>query len=1468
MMMNTPSTILRALALSLALLTGTFAPSVCGQQTTRAAEPDHSGVPGVVITHRPASSGVYIGSPGIVVLPNGDYLAKHDEFGPKSHERTHAVTHVYRSQDRGESWEHLAKVDHIFWSTIFVHNDAVYMIGTTATHRHGHCVIRKSTDNGRTWSEARDENTGLLFSDLSYHTAPVPVVIHNGRIWRAMEDEKSGGGWGHMFRAFVMSAPVDADLLKASSWSMSKPLPREERYLQGAMRGWLEGNAVVSPDGGIVDILRVNGEAGTKVVGKAALIEISEDGKTASFDPETGFIDFPGGAKKFTIRFDPESKAYWALTNPVTSPTDRDAGSVRNTLALLYSKDLRNWETASILLELPDVEKHALQYPDWVFDGDDIIAAIRTAFDDGLGGAHRAHDANYLTFHRFKNFRTLAAATDEQDNTNPQANDVPPAAGPATLETSLLTEDPAMLAQDARAKGDAARGAVLFHQPYMSCTKCHAVGDDNRPLGPDLTRFEKPATAEYLVQSLLRPSTVIRQGFETVVIVTNDGKSITGVLEKDTPEAIVLRDPSQEGKPLHVPREEIDESMASPTSLMPTGLVNQLTNRQQFLDLVAYLVEIAEKGPARALELQPPASLIAKLVIPEYESHIDHAGLLSDLNGDSFKRGEAIYTRLCANCHGTHDAPGSMPTSLRFAKGAFKNGADPHSMYQTLTRGFGLMPAQTWMVPQQKYDVIHYIREAYLKKNNPSQYIAADKAYLATLPQGDTRGPEPSNIEPWSLMDYGPSLVHTYEIGTGGKNIAYKGIAVRLDRGPGGISQGRHWMIFDHDTLRMAAAWSGKGFIDWQGIQFNGRHGIHPRVVGSVAAETGNGPGWANPETGSFEDPRIQGRDDKHYGPLPRDWAHYKGLYHHGSQVVISYTVGQAEILESPGYTVHESHPDEPIYARTLNVGQSPHDLVARIAAADGKTAVALSVDRSSGKAAELLTRDGFHLVRIPSDQTPIKLTVYISAGNKNALASVANEAASPFDLTAWTTGGPVSWPGTLQTEVQAGNDEGPFAADVLTEPSKNPWNCQMRLTGLDFFADGNRMAVCSWDGDIWIVEGFETNAPMSQKLTWRRIASGLFQPLGLKILDGKIFVTCRDQIAVLHDLNDDGQIDFYQNFNNDHQVTEHFHEFAMGLQVDEAGNLYYAKSARHALPALVPHHGTLLRVSPDGTRTDIVANGFRAANGVCLNPDGSFFVTDQEGHWTPKNRINRVREGGFYGNMYGYHDVTDTSDEAMEQPLCWITNAFDRSPAELLWVDSENWGPLNGSLLNFSYGYGKVFLVPHEEIGDQMQGGMIELPLPQFPTGIMRGRFHSGDGHLYACGMFAWAGTQQQPGGLYRIRATGKPMHLPKGLHAAKDRLTVEFTEPLDAETASDPTRWAIKVWSLKRTKGYGSKHFDEHALTVSDVELSQDGRTATLVLPDLAPTWCMEVKYNLKSADGESFSGVIHNTIHRLAE
>ncbi|MFC1758848.1 heme-binding protein, partial [Planctomycetota bacterium] len=287
-----------------------------------------------------------------------------------------------------------------------------------------------------------------------------------------------------------------------------------------------------------------------------------------------------------------------------------------------------------------------------------------------------------------------------------------------------------------------------------------------------------------------------------------------------------------------------------------------------------------------------------------------------------------------------------------------------------------------------------------------------------------------------------------------------------------------------------------------------------------------------------------------------------------------------------------------------------------------------------------------------------------------------------------------------------------------------------------------------------------------------------------------------------------------------------------------------------------------------DGLKTDILAKGFRAANGVCVNPDGSFIVTDQEGHWNPKNRINWVHEGGFYGNMMGYHDVTDSSDDAMQQPLCWITNSFDRSPSELLWANSKAWGPLDGTLLNLSYGYGKVYVVPHEEINGQMQGGMCQIPISQFPTGVMRGRFHPDNGQLYCCGMFAWAGTQHQPGGFYRVRYTGKPVHLPVSLSATETGMKITFSGRLARESATDVSNYEVNTWDLKRTKNYGSDHHNERPLLIEAATLSPDHKTVFLKLPDIAPTWCMEITFKIRGENGEIVDNMIHNTIHNLRD
>jgi len=830
-----------------------------------------------------------------------------------------------------------------------------------------------------------------------------------------------------------------------------------------------------------------------------------------------------------------------------------------------------------------------------------------------------------------------------------------------------------------------------------------------------------------------------------------------------------------------------------------------------------------------------------------------HADMIRKGNGDTMQRGKLIYTTLCATCHGTSTQEGSMPTSRKFHKEMLKNGTDPFRLFQTVSQGYGQMMPLPIPVGD-RYAVLQYLREEILRRDNPSQYFKVDEAYLASLPWPMRTLAKAAVVDqsPFYLkMDFGPTLQWTYQVSP--DNIAYKGIAVRLDPGLGGISKGRAWMLYDHDTMRVAAAWSGEGFVDWKGIAFDGSHQTHTSIAGDIAWENPTGPGWADPVSGKWEDPREPGRDGKRYGPMPRPWMQYRGTYLHGDRAVISYTVGSTAVLDSPGIV---SGRNAPAFKRTLNFGPSSQLLSLRVAPAEAGCAL-------RGEGGTLVVQNGFTVLQLPPSGSPRSLCLYTAKAGTAGLDALAKEDAASLDLSPLTKGGPARWPETVVTEVTTAKTGGPFSVDTLTLPDTNPWQSMLRVGAFDFLPDGKSAALCTWNGDVWTVSGLGEKPSF---LTWRRIASGLFQPLGLKVVRGDIFLTCRDQIAVLRDRNGDGEADFIECFNNDAQVTEHFHEFAMGLQTDEAGNFYYAKSACHAKPAVVPQHGTLLRVSADGSHTDILANGFRAANGVCLNPDGSFFVTDQEGHWTPKNKINHViPDGGFYGNMLGYSAVTDRSDSAMRQPLCWITNAMDRSPAELIWVPAGVWGHLGGALLNTSYGYGQLYIVPHESSGNVWQGGVMELPIPNFPTGIMRARFHPGEGQLYTSGCAVWASNCQTPGGFFRVRYNGEPVHLPIAVHARPDGMALSFSNPIDPKAATETSRYEFKTWHLARTQNYGSEHLGEKSSRVLEATLLNP-TTVLLKIENFAPVQCYALGFNLLDPEGKEFTGNLHGTIHQL--
>ncbi|MCB0847312.1 MAG: hypothetical protein KDE26_28875, partial [Bacteroidetes bacterium] len=136
-------------------------------------------------------------------------------------------------------------------------------------------------------------------------------------------------------------------------------------------------------------------------------------------------------------------------------------------------------------------------------------------------------------------------------------------------------------------------------------------------------------------------------------------------------------------------------------------------------------------------------------------------------------------------------------------------------------------------------------------------------------------------------------------------------------------------------------------------------------------------------------------------------------------------------------------------------------------------------------------------------------------------------------------------------------------------------------------------------------------------------------------------------------------------------------------------------------------------------------------------------------------------------------------------------------------------------------------------------------------------------------CGMSAWATNQvYDPGGFYRIRYNGAPVYAPIELSAMKNGLRIKFSDPLDPEAVENPDNFTIRTWELKRTRKYGSKHYNEKELIVKSVKLALDARTVFIEIEGIEPVWQMEINWKIKGKNGNPVEGQLQNTIYELGD
>ena len=732
----------------------------------------------------------------------------------------------------------------------------------------------------------------------------------------------------------------------------------------------------------------------------------------------------------------------------------------------------------------------------------------------------------------------------------------------------------------------------------------------------------------------------------------------------------------------------------------------------------------------------------------------------------------------------------------------------------------------------------------------------------------------------WGKTKLGPFFSGSVRTGD---QTTTKAICVRVgDSGQGAI-------CFDTELLRYSSGWSGD-FIRFDPARF-GLIQI-PSAGGEEYFGTRAIPGWSADK--SFVDPRPRAP----WGNLPRERGHYRGLRVQGQRVVLEYSVDGTTIRDSPWF---EGSGSLASFTRTVQVGPRDKPLSFVVCSmiepapetakdADRPTANDILIAQSAGFASAWLeTEPGTIAVATTSRSSEIELWAtpqgeiaatiapsdrtrefkfLIWSGDYDDLrpfVGFARKSPPAEDLNALSTPGAGRWPERIVTQGRLGDGENGYVVDTLTLPFDNPYLALFFTSGLDFFSNGDA-AVCTVHGDVWRVRGVDESLA---ELRWNRFATGLFQPLGLKIVADRVYVLGRDQITRLEDENEDGEADHYVNFNNDGEASLNTHEFATCLETDSRGAFYYLRGDSGGITA---HDGCLLEVSPDGERLEVFATGFRNANGLAIGPDDFVTVSPQEGNWTPGSAIFAVERGGFYGNMPTHHRPEPPAD--FSPPLCWIPRFLDNSSGGQVWATDRRFGPLAGALLHMSFGRCGLYLVTRDTEAAPYQGGVVPLPL-DFESGITRGRVNPRDGQVYLVGLQGWVSSAVRDGCFQRVRYVGGGVDLPVAAKWYRKGVAITFSRPLDRAEAEDPDSYRAVAWDYRWSANYGSAEYrpsdpkteGHDEWPTRRATLLDDSRTVFLELDGQRPAMQVSLEITSKGADGAPIETSWHGTIHQLA-
>lgn len=434
----------------------------------------------------------------------------------------------------------------------------------------------------------------------------------------------------------------------------------------------------------------------------------------------------------------------------------------------------------------------------------------------------------------------------------------------------------------------------------------------------------------------------------------------------------------------------------------------------------------------------------------------------------------------------------------------------------------------------------------------------------------------------------------------------------------------------------------------------------------------------------------------------------------------------------------------------------------------------------------------------------------------------------------------------TLPTPPPATGGTSYLTFDTLPLPTQNPWKRNVRLSGFDFFSDGQAV-ICSFDGDVWLIDGLVED---SKELTWTRFASGLHEPMNVCIVDDQIYISDRNGIVRLHDTDKNGEADWYENFSNIVGQTAETREFAMDMIATREGTFLLAKGGQVG-STRGRHNGTVIEVSGDGRSFEILSTGLRQPYLGYNSETGMITSSDQQGNWKPATPIYQIERGKYFGFQPAKFKEKAVHPASIDPPELWIPHFINQSGASQVWMNgSVNMGALNGDLIHIGYNRPELFKIYLSETREQ--GAVVPL-LAGFPAGLLKGRINPNDGRLYVSGFEVWGTSGTEVSGLYRVRPTTQPSWIPRRIEAAKRGLLLSFDQPLDPKLAGEIGRYSADRWNYKQTHNYGSGNYmlngepGQESVPVASAILSKDNKSLFLGIPGMMPSDSLRITYRL---------------------